>query len=131
MAKKKTRTSMTTKLDELCKNIIRIRDNNTCQRCGKMAYGSDAHTSHIVCKGRGASKRRFDLLNLKLLCSHCHRFWWHKEPTESGKWFAEKFPARESYLEIYRGGKPCPISDLEMEQAIEDYKQKYKELKGE
>lgn len=130
MAKSK-RKRMTDRLDELCRKIVRIRDGNRCQRCNKFIQGSDSHPCHVVPKGNGASKRRFDLLNIFLACRHCHLGWWHLNPTESGKWFAEKFPAREGYLEIYRGGKPAKISNAEMETCIEFYKQKLSELEKE
>jgi len=131
VAKKKERTKLTKTLDELCKQIIRIRDEYTCQYCGKRVSGCDAQTSHVVPKGNGASWRRFDLLNMKVLCIHDHFLWWHKNPTESGKWFAEKFPTRDKYLEKYRHGKPAKITTEEMKQLIIEYKQKLKELKEE
>ena len=135
MAKKKKKNSKrvraTTRLDELCKLITRLRDDDTCQRCDKKVYGHNSHTSHVVFKGNGASWRRFDLLNLKLLCHYDHRNWWHAQPTESGKWFKKKFPARDEYLEKYRYGKPAKISDAEMEELEIEYKLKLKELQNE
>ena len=129
MAKSK-RKRMTDRLDELCRKIIRIRDENRCQRCNKYITGSDSHPCHVVAKGNGASKRRFDLLNIFLGCMHCHR-WWHDNVLDSAEWFNKTFPARVGYLEIYRGGKPAKISDAEMETAIKFYKQKYMELEKE
>ena len=32
------------------------------------------------------------------MCSRCHIWWWHDEPTESGAWFKKKFPGRYDYL---------------------------------
>ena len=128
---KVSRKRLTDQLDEICKQIIRIRDEFTCQRCGKRAEGRDAHCSHVVHKGNGASWRRFDLLNMKLLCSHCHLYWWHKEPTEAGRWFAAKFPARDEYLEKYRGGVASEIKTCEMIELKDELKLKLSELKGE
>jgi len=128
-SKKSPRKKMTNKLDELCKQIIRERDDWICQHCGKPVKGSDAHTSHIIPKGNGASWRRFDLLNIQLLCSHCHLYWWHKNITEAGKWFSKKFPAQDKYLEKYRYGKSAKITDSEMENLIEQYKEKLGDLK--
>ena len=127
----KERTKLTKKLDNLCMKIIRLRDDNRCQVCGKVVQGGNAHTSHIVPKGNGASWRRFDLLNLLLKCMHCHIYWWHKNPTESGKWFTEKYPARDKHLDKYRGGKPCPISTAEMKELVDEYKDKLKLLERE
>ncbi len=130
MAKKSERKKLTDKLDVLCRVIIRLRDDNRCQKCNKYITGSDSQPSHVIAKGNGASKRRFDLLNIKLLCNHHHIPWWHKNPLESGEWFKEKFLARYNYLEIYRGGKPCPISTQEMKDLVEMYKEKVKDLGG-
>jgi len=129
MAKKKyNRTAGTKRLDKLIKDIIRIRDEHICQWCGEHCEGKDAHTSHVVPKHNGASWRRFDLLNVKLLCSHCHLYMWHKSPTEAGRWFAERFPHRDKYLEKYRYGKTAKISSAEMENLEAEYKEKFKEL---
>jgi len=126
MAKSK-RKKLTEKLDDICREVIRLRDDNQCQKCGKTIKGSNSHPCHVVAKGNGASIRRFDLLNIFLGCMNCHR-WWHDQPTESGLWFAKKFPARDAYLEIYRYGKPAKISTAEMERLYGILKEKYKEL---
>jgi 5-methylcytosine-specific restriction endonuclease McrA len=124
---KSERKKLTEKLDKLCREIIRERDNHTCQRCLKYIEGSNSQPCHVVSKKNGASLRRFDLLNIFLGCNPCHR-WWHAEPTESAKWFADRFPARDAYLSIYRGGKPARISTPEMKEMVEKYKTKLKDL---
>ena len=132
MAMKPTRKSLTKTLDGLCRDIVRLRDDNCCQICRKTVKGRNSHPCHVVAKGKGASKRRFDLLNIFLGCFRCHR-WWHDNPTESGKWFTEEFPARNAYLEIYRGGKPAPITEIKMVEAIMHYKHikaNYEQMKG-
>ena len=63
--------------------------------------------------------------------SHCHLYWWHKSPTESGKWFAEKFPHLDEYLEKYKYGKPAKIIDIEMQELEVELKLKLKELENE
>lgn len=133
MAKRKTkseRARLTDELDKLCLEIVRLRDENRCQKCGKEIEGSNSHPCHVVPKGKGASKRRFDLLNI-FLGDICHHQWWHLNPLDANDWFKEKFPARYAYLEIYRGGKAAKISTEEMRNAVEIYKQKLQELKGE
>jgi hypothetical protein len=127
---KNERKALTKRLDDLCREIVRIRDNNLCQKCHKHVTGQDNHPSHVVAKGKGASQRRFDLLNIKVLCFHCHR-WWHDNPTESGPWFMGEFPARDAYLRIYRCGKPAKISTPEMRELVDTLKAKLEELKGE
>lgn len=131
MAKKKSeRARLTKQLDDLCREIIRLRDENRCQRCNKKIKGSNSHPCHVVPKGKGASKRRFDLLNIFLGCMNCHR-WWHNNILDANDWFKERFPARYAYLEIYRGGKAAKITTVEMREAVVNYKQKLKELRNE
>ena len=127
--KNKSRKSLTKKLDELVKQITRLRDGFTCQVCDKHIEGCNAHTCHVVAKGNGASWRRFDLLNVFVGCMKCHD-WWHKQPLESGKWFAKRFRARDKYLEKYKYGKSAKISTDEMINLIDQYKQKFEELKN-
>jgi len=86
------------RLDALCRQIVLIRDDYKCQKCGKHVEGKAAHTSHVIPKSHGFNLR-FDLNNLKILCFHHHINWWHKNPVESGEWFKNKFPERWEYLE--------------------------------
>ena len=105
--------------------------------CATITSASDAtrpflaatHTPcHIIAKGKGASWRRFDLLNIFLGCFHDHR-WWHDNPIESAAWFCQKWPHRGEYLNIqYGGGIKAKITDAEMEALIVEYKAKRKEL---
>jgi hypothetical protein len=117
------RKRLITRLDNLVREFIRKQYHNRCCKCGQVIQGMNSHPAHIVAKGCGASWRRFDVLNIILLCYRCHR-WWHDNPTESGKWFAEKYPDREVYLEKYRYGKPSEISTEEMEQLEKELKEK-------
>lgn len=94
---KLNRKTIRKNLWEIVKTIIRRRDANICQRCGKYVVGRDSHTSHVISKARSL-RLYYDIVNLKVLCMFCHN-WWHKNPTESGRWFKEKFPARDKYLQ--------------------------------
>ncbi len=124
---KTSRQKIKSKLDKITTDIVRLRDGNTCQKCGKLVFGSNAHKSHIKSKG-AYPHLQFDLENMMLLCYHDHILWWHHEPTEAGLWFKKKFPQRYKYLEkakknvIHRS-----VGDLE--QLYEDYKVILKELK--
>ena len=101
---------ITEKLDDICAKIVKIRDKHRCQHYGKYVTGSDAHCSHVLPKSLGYYVR-WDLINLKLLCMHGHLHWWHKNPTEAGKWFREKFPHRMKYLDNL---KPNPLKKWSM-----------------
>jgi hypothetical protein len=115
------------KLWELCKEYIRLRDNNTCQKCGKKVHGQGADTSHVFCKARYKGIK-YDEINLKVLCMYCHK-WWHNNPIESAEWFSIAFPERyESLMHIKEKIKPlkeCVIDDY-----ISDYEDKINNFKS-
>jgi hypothetical protein len=82
------------RVDDLFKQIIRSK--GYCEKCQRRNVV--LHCSHI--KSVGAYKNlQFELKNAIALCHRCHMYWWHKEPTESGKWFEKRFPERAKYLE--------------------------------
>jgi len=62
---------------ELAKKM-RVRDNFTCQRCGKYgpSGGGELHVHHKIPRGRGGSD---DPSNLITLCSDCHAMQPHHE----------------------------------------------------
>jgi 5-methylcytosine-specific restriction endonuclease McrA len=128
---KSERAKLADKLDKIDREIILIRDGHKCQYCDVYIEGANAHCSHVVPKGVGASWRRFDLRNLKLLCYHHHINWWHMQPTEAGPWFKAKFPGRDKYLDKYRHGKTAKITTPEMRELLEQRKEKLKLLQGE
>ena len=76
---------------------ILIRDNYTCQRCGKKLEGRNCHLSHVLPKGK-YPELRHDPNNVKILCYHCHIQFWHKNPIEAMQWFKSTFPERYEYL---------------------------------
>ena len=110
--RKISRKGLIKKLDKLVIDIVRLRDNYTCQYCGKKVTDRNAHVSHVIPRSAG-NKLRWDLKNLKLLCFHCHINWWHKNPVESGAWFKNKFPKRYKYLQDNRGIAIYKNYDLE------------------
>ena len=129
---KSERAILTDKLDEVCGQITKITFGHICQKCLKEVHGRNAHASHVYAKGVGASWRRFDLLNLKLLCYHCHRQWWHKEPMIAKPWFAKKFPVRAKYLDKKYGDQSAhPITTAEMRELLEERKEKLELLQSE
>ncbi len=98
---KTERRKLKDKLEKLVKDFVKKRDNNTCQKCGKVVEGFNCHASHVI-PVSGDGRLAFDELNIKVMCYHHHRNWWHLLPTESGEWFKEKFPERMAYLEEQR-----------------------------
>jgi len=91
--KKSERKKIKDRLEKLVKTIVKIRDNYTCQMCGKRVEGVNCHGSHVIpvsADGRLA----FDPENLKVLCYHCHLQVWHLNVVDSGLWFEKTFPER-------------------------------------
>ena len=127
MARKSRRQILKRNLDRTTAQIIKLRDENTCQRCGHKVFGQGCHWAHIY--GRRSLRLRWDLLNSLVLCAGCHR-WWHENPVESHEWFADYFPARYSYLLKVRQQKPRIIRINELAEWLAEKKQKLAELKG-
>ena len=99
MPKKKTeKRKLKDKLEKIVKQIVKIRDNYTCQKCGKKVEGVNCHASHVIPVSRDG-RLAYDVRNMKVMCYHCHINWFHKHPVEAGRWFTEKFPHRWTYLE--------------------------------
>lgn len=106
--------------DKLVKQIVSIRDNDTCQKCGERVYGSNRHRSHVIPVSAG-NKLAFDPINMKILCYHHHINWWHKNPTEASEWFKAKFPERDLYLKENKGLKQMKYLDwVELKEKLKD-----------
>lgn len=98
--------SQETTLKSLLHLACRKRDGNACVKChkrGKQYKDDDAGTylqlSHV--KSEGAYPRiKYELVNVKLLCWHCHlgSGGWHREPMASTEWFKKTFPDRARKL---------------------------------
>lgn len=87
------------KLEKLVSEYVKLRDGYICQKCSIRVEGSNCHASHVIPKSHGDALR-FDPLNLKVLCMHCHLHWWHKNPLEAQEWFKDKFLSKYEYLMI-------------------------------
>ena len=123
--KKSPRAKLYKILDDLCREIVRKRDNNTCQKCGKPVKGQNSHPSHVYGK-KAYPHMRHDLQNVKILCYYCHRQWWHRQPIEAYLWFKEKFPERYDYLQK-RKQVIDTLSIPDLEDLVEIYKDYIKE----
>lgn len=91
--KKVKKSTIKKKLEKLCNQIVKERDDYTCQWCGKKVEGSNCHASHIIPKSH-CGRLRYNPLNLKVLCYNCHIHKWHKDPIRADEWIKEKFPER-------------------------------------
>ena len=130
MAKKKSpRKKLKERCEKLVKEIVKIRDNYTCQICGKRVEGTNCHASHVIPVSAGLMTA-YDPLNLKVLCFHHHMNFWHKNPIEAGEWFKNKFPERYEYLQERKklNGKGTVHISL-LEEWETDLKKQLNELK--
>jgi len=121
--KKRTRKNIRKELWDICKTLIRQRDKNICQKCGKYVEGSNCHTSHVI-PVSFSLRLAYDIVNLKILCSYHHLRWWHKNPLDATAWFKKKFPLRYKYLqkrkiEIQKMGS---VKTYELEEWLKEFK---------
>lgn len=109
MKKKKRPTAeLIGKCKELCREIIKIRAQNRCERCGKT---TNLQWAHIVPQ----NKCRALILNTDnamCLCAGCH-LWWHNDaPILVGRWFDHRWPGRYDRLQYLRTIKfRLPVQD--------------------
>ena len=77
------------KLDKLWSELVKIRANNRCERCGKTTYLQSHH--HF---SRSILRLRFDVDNGFCLCAGCHtmssNFSAHLTPALFCEWASEK-----------------------------------------
>ena len=98
LARQSTPGKIKKKKDDILREKILVRDNRTCQWCGKEnLIGRNCQMSHVYSKG-AHPELRHDPLNVKILCYHCHFQKWHKDPDIAIDWFKSKFPERYKYL---------------------------------
>lgn len=86
------------KLDEMWSNLVKIRDEGRCVKCGKTSY---LNSHHIF--SRSKKSTRWYLPNGITLCSGCHvlssTFSAHKTPAEFIEWIKE-LKGEEWYNEL-------------------------------
>ena len=106
------RARLTRDLDNLVKKLIKLRDNYTCQYCGKPAKPRGLHAAHIYDKGRWP-QLRFDTLNVIALCYHCHIRGFHSGNFPAIQaWVAEKWPERIAYLEKMKDSPKITLDEM-------------------
>ena len=113
--KRRTKTErqvLILELDNIVRQIVRLRDNNTCQYSGKK---DNLQISHYI--SRSNTHLRFNLDNVVLLNGGVHLFLFHKRPHLYREWFIRKIGLdKVEWLEmqdrIYC--KPIYTSDLRL-----------------
>lgn len=139
--KKPTPSKLIDKLDILVSDYVRASKNVTCERCnsqwdwyilkGKLKsdrglYG--IHCSHYM--GRTNKATRFELDNLDCLCNGCHSYFEDRKQTAYRDWKIIKH-GEERVIELEQLSRTTKKWQVyELEELIETYKQKLKELEG-
>lgn len=111
------RKSLGNKCEKLCVEIVRIRANWGCEKCGRK--GCQLHVHHII--GRTNLHLRYNLKNLICLCAGCHNMTNHS---------AHKNPLE--FMDFLDADRPDWLEYLRKEQNILepafDYENKISEL---
>src|SRR6185436_1127781 len=101
------------KRDRVFSELIRLRDWNTCQRCGKTAHSAKIECSHIFSRRHQAT--RFAMDNAVAHCFTCHDYL-GGAPVEFDAW-ARRFLG-EGRLEMLRvkHRQICKRTEVEREE---------------
>lgn len=110
---------------KIAKQIVKIRDLDTCQKCWKKWPW--LHCSHVISDWKD-TRLSVDTWNMKLLCYADHMFWWHRNPLEATEWFKEEFPERYEYL-IEKFKEP-KVGSIELERWEKRYAELTEELQN-
>jgi len=90
--KRRKRSIVISENDRIAAAIVKIRDNNTCQMCGKKVEGRNEQWSHIVPRTHWAI--RWYTPNQFTACFRCHKLIWHDHPMKGAAWAMEHFGQR-------------------------------------
>ena len=93
-------------LDPLCKEVVALRDNFRCRKCGKQMIPSDKTGQMIGCDwshvySRANKNIKWDPDNSMIHCGGCH-IWWGQCPLEGAKWYREEFGDKQADALILR-----------------------------
>ena len=110
------RARIGTNLTKLCRKlVVELRDDNTCQRCGKRWNGPHSiEWAHV--KTRNAQSLIYVPWNSLALCGpkryawSCH-YWWHSRVGEAMGWWRDTFTDRAVLLEAWEHAKRHPPID--------------------
>jgi hypothetical protein len=96
------RKVLVAQLDALCREIVFLRDDATCRRCGQPARD----WSHVYTRAKYGV--RWDLDNSCCMCRACH-CWWHENPVDASAWWKSEIgplPFAELVIRGNRSTKP-------------------------
>ena len=96
---KAARRATVKELDALCREVVFLRDEGKCRRCGKPAVD----WSHVY--SRRYKWLRWDLDNSSASCKGCHLLWHHR-PLEGADWWRRYLGAETYQSLVLRAAKP-------------------------
>ena len=107
----------------LIREILVARDGEKCLRCGRQ---DKLQMSHIYPKGRHRGMEYYPE-NIKLLCTGCHLFWWHKHPMEASLWITtviskERLDKLKLMANTYMGKFDWKLHKLYLENELKKYR---------
>ena len=89
--------------DNIMTQIVKARDNHTCQRCGSyLPKSKGLHNSHYFSRGRWNT--RYDLENCESLCYGCHNYFDHHKQ-EYKEWKIKRIGKKAFYELELRSNK--------------------------
>ena len=123
MAKKPTKTALVKKLDKVFSEYIRRRNGEMamCVTCGKIAHWKEMQAGHFMSRRHRATRWHED--NVQTQCVKCNMFG-QGEQFKFGKWLGDE-KANEL---IQLSSQVVKLSDYEMQELIELYKEKLADL---
>lgn len=121
--KKPTKTALVKKLDKVFSEYIRRRNGEmaTCVTCGKIAHWKEMQAGHFMSRRHRATRWHED--NVQTQCVKCNMFG-QGEQFKFGKWLGDE-KANELIL---LSSQVVKLSDYEMQELIELYKEKLADL---
>lgn len=113
-----------TAADKAFGDCLKAAHNDTCVVCGRQGR---MEASHI--HSRRHRTIRWCKENCLPKCSTCHR-WWHENPTESGKWFEEKYGSGMVDLLLEKKNQIMKVPKSEEKEIAKHYRQQLKIIQG-
>ena len=118
-----------TPIDKTVSDLVRYRDNWTCQRCFRQYAPPTASLQCSHYKSRKNLATRHDPDNCDALCAGCHTYF-GSEAAEYRAWKVKRMGERAVTVLEYRARHPFKITKAEMELLHKELKQQMEKAKA-
>ena len=119
----RTRKNIVKNLDKLTREILRKKQEDSCEYCGIKCFGRQSHPHHI--RSRKYYESRWDLRNLVLLCAKCHRA--YHDGNIGKDWFKEKYPLCWEWIEWCKQTPPETYRQADLLELEAELKEQWNE----